>query len=119
MSPKIEILRDPAKRCEFVFGQPMIPCPKCGGFDIGYSTPIKIDDECPNTAKGIFSAWAKARKDGKTPLEGTCRIMCRKCGHLGPSVDVTGRTAEEVGMDPFVATEAKRLWNSQEQKEQK
>ena len=119
MNAKIGILRDPAKRAEFVFGQPMIPCPKCGGFNIGYSTPIKIDGEWPSTARGVLSVWAKAHKKGNTPLEGTCSIMCRKCGHRGPPVDVTGRTAEDVGRDPFVATEAKRLWNSQEQKGQK
>lgn len=118
MNAKIGILRNPEKRAAFVFGQPMIPCPKCDGFDIGYSTPIKIDGEWPNTARGLISAWAKAHKKGNTPLEGTCRIMCRKCGHKGPSVDVTGRTAEDIGMDPIVAAAAKRLWNSQEKKGQ-
>jgi hypothetical protein len=105
--------RDPASRAKFVFGQEMKACPQCGGYNIGFSTPIKLNGPMPSTAKGILGAWAKAKKGGATPLEGTCRIMCRACGYLGPAVDVTGRTAEDVGRDKDVAAEAKRLWNSQ------
>lgn len=91
----------------------MKACPKCSGYNIGYSTPIKLDEPMPTTAKGMLGAWARARKSGQTPLEGTCRIMCRDCGHLGPAVDVSGRTSEDVGRDKAVADETKRLWNSQ------
>lgn len=100
-----------------VFGQEMAACPQCGSFHIGYSTPIKLDQPLPETAEGMFKAWAKARKDGQTPLKGTCCIMCRDCGHTGPSVNVAGRTAEDVGKDPEVASLAKRLWNYQQRKE--
>jgi hypothetical protein len=107
-------LRDPASRAEFVFGQRMNPCPACGGYNIGFSTPIKLDGPLPDTAKGMLGAWAKARKGGSTPLEGVCRIVCRSCGHLGPSVNVKGRTAEDVGRDKTVCAEVKRLWNLQQ-----
>lgn len=109
----VSTLKDPAKRCEWVFGMPMKACPECSGYNIGYSTPIKLDGPMPGTAKGMLGAWARARKNGQTPLEGTCRIMCRSCGHLGPAVDVTGRTSEDVGRDKAVADEVKRLWNNQ------
>lgn len=102
-----------AARARFVFGQDMQPCPKCGSFHIGYSTPIKLEGATPSDAKGWLAAWAKARKQGATPLEGTACIMCRECAHCGPPVDVSGRTAEDVGRDPVVATEAKRRWNAQ------
>jgi len=104
--------RHTADRAKFVFGQEMKACPKCSGYNLGYSTPIKLDEPMPTTAKGMLGAWARARKNGQTPLEGTCRIMCRECGHLGPAVDVTGRTSEDVGRDKAVADETKRLWNS-------
>jgi hypothetical protein len=104
--------RDPAYRARFVFGQEMKACPKCGGYNIGFSTPI--NGPLPDSAKGMLAAWAKARKGGATPLEGTCRIMCRSCGHLGPAVNVEGRTAEDVGRDKAVCAEVKRLWNSEQ-----
>lgn len=100
-------------RAKFVFGQEMQSCPICGSYHIGHSTPIKLDGPVPDTAKGMLRAWARARNGGSTPLEGTCRIMCRDCGHLGPAVDVSGRTAEDVGRDPIVSAEVRRLWNEQ------
>ncbi len=106
-------MKHTADSAKFIFGQLMIPCPKCGSYHIGYSTPIKLDAPLPDDAKGALSAWAKATKAGRTPLEGTCRLMCRDCGHKGPSVDVSGRTAEDVGKDKAVADETKRLWNAQ------
>lgn len=106
-----------AERARFVFGQDMQPCPACGSYHLGFSTPIKLDGPLADTADGILRQWAKARRAGAgagaTPLEGTCRIMCRDCGHIGPAVDVTGRTAEDVGKDPEVAAETKRRWNRQ------
>lgn len=102
-----------AETAEFIFGQKMRACPQCGGFHIGYSTPIKLDGPLPEDAKGMLRAWAKARKPEGTQLQGTARIMCRDCGHLGPAMDVSGRTAEDVGKDKAVAAEVKRLWNEQ------
>ena len=64
-------------------------------------------------AKKFLGAWARARKGGSTPLVGIAFMMCRDCAHKGPLVDVTGRTAEDVGRDPIVAKEIKRLWNEQ------
>ena len=34
MSKLAAIFRSPAKRAEFVFGQPMQPCPQCGGYNL-------------------------------------------------------------------------------------
>jgi len=107
-------IRNTESRARFVFGQPMKACPKCKGWNLGYSTPIKLDAPLPDNARGILIAWAKAQKGGRTPLQGTACIMCRSCGHCGPTVDVTGKTAEDVGRDPRVASECKRLWNSEE-----
>lgn len=109
-------LRDPATRCAFVFGRTMKACPKCRGFDIGFSTPIKLTNPLPDDAIGIMRVWAESIRNGSTPLEGTCRIMCRSCGHLGPAWGVAGRTAEDVGRDPFVANVVKDLWNSDKNK---
>lgn len=108
---------DPKRRCEFVFGQPMQPCPKCGAYDMFYSTPIDVDFGGVTDLRKLVGKWAKAHKEGLhkggTPLKGTSCMMCRKCGHCGPSVDVSGRTSEDVCSDPVVAAEVKRLWNSQ------
>lgn len=91
----------------------MRACPKCGGYNIGFSIPIKLNGEMPNTAKGMLKAWAAAHGPNGTELLGTARIMCRACGYLGPSMDVTGRKAEDVRRDPVVAAEVKKLWNEQ------
>ena len=104
-------IKDPASRCAFVFGRPMKPCPACGGYRLGFSVPIKMDRANLDTAKKILAEWAKRTRDGNTPLEGTCRIVCRDCHHMGPSVDVVGRTAEDVGRDAVVASRCKELWN--------
>jgi len=108
-------LGTPAERCAWVFGQPMEPCPKCGSYKLTYQTPIKLDEPLPDDldAKKLLGAWARARSGGATPLEGTSYLMCKDCWHKGPSVDVSGRTSEDVGRDPAVATEIKRLWNAQ------
>lgn len=100
---------------KFIFKQEMNPCPKCKSYDMWYQTPIKIEEEIPAnfTAKQLISIWARATKEGKTPLEGPCYMMCRNCGHKGPSVDCTGRTSEDVGKDPIVAKKIKELWNNQ------
>lgn len=93
----------------------MMPCPKCGGYHLGYSVPIKLDAPLPNAAKDILKMWARATRDGHTPLEGTAGMVCRDCHHHGPTVDVTGMTSEEVGKSVEIANEIKRLWNEQEQ----
>lgn len=36
--------------------------------------------------------------------------MCRDCNFKAPAVDCSGRTSEEVGQDPKVFAEMKRLW---------
>jgi len=85
------------------------PCPKCGSWDIIPQTPIDVDIDV-NDAKKALGQWAKAIKDGATPLKGPCFIMCRDCGFKAPSVDCSGRTSEEVGQDDAVFLEMKRLW---------
>lgn len=109
-----KMLGTPAERCEWIFRCPMNPCPHCGGYNLIHQVPIVIE-ELPDdaTVKQLLGAWARARKSGKTPLIGTAFMMCKDCGHKGPSYDVSGRTAEDVGRDPVVSTEIKRLWNGQ------
>lgn len=111
----MSFLGSPKERREFVFGQPMKPCKKCGS-NLRHQVPIKLNEDLPEPfdAKKMLGIWARARKDGKTPLEGTAYLMCGDCLHKGPSVDVSGRTAEDVGKDPVVAKEMKRLWNEEE-----
>ncbi len=108
------ILRDPSKRAEFVFGQPMKPCPKCGSYKMGYQTPIKLDLKPEDSARQVVSKWAREMKETGGILKGPVFLMCQGCQHKGPSVDCSGRTSVEVGRDPKVASEVKRLWNSQE-----
>lgn len=109
------IFNNSAKRAAFVFGQPMKPCPKCGGYNLLHQTPIKMKEPilATDSAAQAVGKWARSVKDGNTPLEGPVYIMCRTCYHKGPAVDCTGRTSEEIGRDPVVAKEVKRLWNEQ------
>ena len=106
---------DPASRCAWVFGQPMKPCPHCGGYKLGYQTPIKMDDPVGegDGAKEILRKYARSVKGGATPLVGPVYMWCQTCFHKGPSVDCSGRTAEDVGRDAKVAAEVRRLWNTQ------
>lgn len=110
------ILKDPAKRAEFVFGQPMKPCPKCGSYRMGYQTPIKLDIKPDDSARQIVEKWALEVKATSGILEGPVFLVCQDCRHKGPSLDCSGRTSADVGRDPKVSAEVKRLWNSQEQK---
>ena len=104
---------DTKRRAEMIFGQPMNPCPKCGSYNLRYRTPIQMEAPESDDPKALLGAWARATKSGNTPLEGPCYLMCRECRHEGPAVDCTGRTSEDVGKDPEVAKEIKRLWNAQ------
>jgi len=103
------------ERCAFIFGQAMKPCPKCGSYDLKFQTPIRLDEPIPEDAdpKKLLGIWARATRAGNTPLQGTSYLICWACKHRGPSVDVSGRTSEDVGSDPVVASEIKRLWNEQ------
>jgi len=103
------------ERAAFIFGEAMRPCPKCDGFQLGYSMPIQMKEpiEPGDDAKKILGKWARSVKDGPTMLEGPVRIVCRECGHRGPHIVCYGRTAEDVGKDAEVAKELKRLWNNQ------
>ena len=108
------LFKDPAKRAAWIFNCEMKPCPKCGGYDLHHQTPIKQEPIlATDGARQILGKWARAVKDGHTPLEGPVFIMCFACGHCGPSMDCTGRTSEDVGQDPVVSKEVKRLWNNQ------
>lgn len=87
-------------------------CPRCGSWNLKPQMPIKMNEPItPDMdARKILSAYAKATKDGNTPLEGPCFIMCFGCGHKCPAVDCSGRTSEDVRMDKDVFDEMKRLW---------
>lgn len=103
----------PAERCEFVFGQPMQPCPKCGSYRLTYQTPIKLAEPLPDKpdAKALLRAWARAHREGSPMLEGPVYIACQECWHHGPALDCSGRTSDDVSHDVAVASEVKRLWN--------
>lgn len=81
-----------------------------------WQTPIKMSEPIlpTDSAKQLVGKWARAVKDGHTPLEGPVFLMCRDCYHNGPAMDCTGRTSEDVGRDKNVADTVKRLWNEQE-----
>ena len=106
--------RHTAAMAKMVYGQEMMPCPKCGSYHLGYSVPIKLDAPLPDAAKDILKMWARATRDGHTPLKGTEGMVCRECHHRGPTVDVTGMTSEEVCKSVEIAKEIKRLWNGQQ-----
>lgn len=107
------LAHDPKGRAEFIFGQPMQPCPKCGSYNLRSQTPIVCDFDADDTPRQTLGKWARATKEGATPLQGPVFVMCVDCRHRGPAVDCTGCTSEEVGQDPQVAAEMKRLWNEQ------
>lgn len=109
-----EALNDPAKRAEWVYGQPMAPCPKCGSYNMKPQMPIRIDLEGCESAPRLAGKWARAVKAGATPLEGQAYYICWDCQHRGPSVDVSGRTSEDASKDRALNTEMKRLWNLQD-----
>jgi len=111
--------RHTESRCATVFGQKMQACPGCGGYNIGYDTPIQINEPVPEnpTARQILGIYARSIKDGETMLQGPCCIRCRSCGHKGPALDCSGRTSEEVGQSVEAAAEMKRLWNNQTKKD--
>lgn len=107
----------PAERCRMRFGgHDMLPCPKCGSYDLRYQTPIQVDEPLPDEpdARQILGIWARAMKSGQRLLKGPCYIACFECFHRGPAMDCSGRTSDDVGRDPAVAEELRRLWNEQE-----
>lgn len=75
--------------------------------------PIRMAIAGDETVPQLFGKWARAKKEGATPLEGPCYYMCWNCGHKGPAVDCTGRTSEECCVDKDLNSEMKRLWNMQ------
>jgi hypothetical protein len=103
------------RRTEFVFKCEMKPCPECGHYKMRYQTPIVMAEEIEagDGARQILRKYARSVKSGATKLQGPVFLMCWSCGHKGPAMDCSGRTSEDVGKDPAVATEVKRLWNSQ------
>ena len=106
-------LQDPAKRAEWIYGQPMAPCPCCGSYNMKPKMPIKIELDGSETPKQFLGKYARAKLSGATQLEGPCYYMCGDCGHRAPAVDCAGRLSEEARRDPAVNAEMKRLWNTQ------
>jgi hypothetical protein len=102
---------------KLIYGDYMTPCVKCGSWDFCPQTPIEIKEEIPKnfTPKQLLGIWARARREGKTPLKGPCFFMCKTCGHKGPAVDCSGLTSEFVRKDPKIYAEMKRLWNEEKQ----
>lgn len=106
-------LQNPAKRAEWIYGQPMMPCPTCGSYNMKPQMPIAMETTGAETMPQLVGKWARAIKAGATPLQGPAYYACGDCGHKGPAVDCTGRTSEECRSDRALNTEMKRLWNEQ------
>lgn len=106
-------LQNPAKRAEWIYGQPMRPCPTCGSYSMKPQMPIAMEATGAETVPQLVGKWARATKAGATQLEGPCYYACFDCGHKGPAVDCTGRTSEDARQDRELNAEMKRLWNSQ------
>lgn len=104
-----------AKRAQFIFGMPMKPCPKCGGYNIRHQTPIQMKEPilAGDTARQIVGKWARAVRDGDNFVAALEAHHEHRTLKQGPAMDCTGRTAEDVGRDPVVASTVKRLWNEQ------
>ena len=101
------------ERAMMTYGREMSPCPVCGSYHLGYSMPIVMEITEGDTARSLLGKYTRATREGATPLQGPCQMVCRGCGHKGPPVDCSGRTSEDVGKDPEVASKLKDLWNSQ------
>ena len=100
-----------AKQAEFIFGQPMKPCPKCGSYSLAYRTPIVLDtdDDSPKT---ILGRLAKALKQGPV-LEGPVYMICCDCLHRGPAIDCSHMTYDEMMKSEDVVKKVKAAWNCQ------
>lgn len=109
-------MKDPAKRAEWLYGQPMAPCPSCGSYNMKPQIPIEMDMTGVETARQLVGRWASATKTGATPLQGSAYYVCWDCQHKGPAVGCTGRTSEECRSDRALNAEMKRLWNTQSAK---
>lgn len=109
----MNMLKDPAKRAEFVYGQPMQPCPACGSYNMKPQMPIQLATTGSENAQQLIGKWARATKGGATPLQGPCYYVCYDCFHKGPAVDCAGRTSEDARQDRALNAEMKRLWNAQ------
>lgn len=110
----MDILTNPAKRAAWVYGQPMAPCPKCGGYDMKPQIPIALETTGSETIPQLIGKWARATKPGTTPIAGPAYFVCWSCGHKGPSVDCTGRTSEDCRADKTLNATMKLLWNTQQ-----
>ena len=109
----LNMLKDPAKRAEWVYGQPMAPCPACGSYNMKPQMPIALETTGAETMPQLVGKWARATKAGATPLQGPAYYCCWDCRHKGPAVDCTGRTSEDCRADRALNAEMKRLWNAQ------
>lgn len=107
----LDFLKDPKKRAEWVYGEVMAPCPKCGSYNMRPQIPIVINEPAAKGVPALLGQWARATKAGATPVQGPAYYCCWGCGHKGPSVDCTGRTSEECRADKALNAEMKRLWN--------
>lgn len=106
-------IKDPAQRAEFIYGQPMNPCPKCGSYNMKPQIPIVMEQAGGDSIKKLLGNYARATSKGATQIQGTAYYTCWDCFHKGPSVDCTGRTSEDCRSDKELNSEMKRLWNSQ------
>lgn len=60
-------IKDPAKRAEWVYGQPMTPCPKCGSYDMKPQIPIALGTAGTETMPQLVAKWARGTKARASP----------------------------------------------------
>ena len=111
----LNMLKDPAKRAEWVYGQPMAPCPKCGSYNMKPQMPIAMkttgDETAPQDWPGQVGAshqdrrYAAARARPTTPA-GTAFTR----GRPWTAPDAPARDCRA---DRALNAEMKRLWNAQ------
>ena len=56
----LNTLKDHAKRAEWVYGQPMAPCPKCGSYNMKPQMPIAMETTGDETAPQLVGKWARS-----------------------------------------------------------
>ena len=77
------ILKDPAKRAEWVYGQPMAPCPKCGSYNMKPQMPIAIETTGDETVPQLVGKWARATKAGKHRCKARATTLAGIASMLG------------------------------------
>jgi len=107
-------LNDPKTRAAFIHGQPMEPCPKCGGYDMQPQIPVRLSVPDSATPREVLTVYFQSAAAGPAAaVEGPAYFQCGSCWHKGPAVDCTGRTSDDCRKDARLYAQMKALWNGQ------